>query len=351
MTMRHLVSPVIVPLILWLAAGAGCGGRAEQKAEAAAKAAEKPITVSVAEAVLAQVDRRVDITGTLAAWEEGTVSIEADGRLVHVAVDLGDRVARGQTLARIAPEEYEWRRAQAEAEHIAAESDLRRVQELFAKKLAPQQQIDEGKRRLDTSRAALDLARKKLNDCVLRAPFDGAIARRMINNGEYVRTGSPAFQVVRLNPLKFRGDVPERYTADVKKGDQLLAYVESDTGEPLKGTIVRIGPAVDLGNRSFPIEAEFPNKGGAVKPGTFARVSILTTTLSDAIVVPETALTSFAGNPRVYVVDGARVKERVVEPGEKTKDRVVIRKGLSAGEKVVVTGVELLQDGKAVTIR
>lgn len=331
-------------------AAAGCGPRGEKKASAAT-ADEKPIAVTVAEAALQEVERRVDTTGTLAAWEEGTVSIEADGRLVQVTVDLGDKVTRGQTLARIAPEEYEWRRAQAEAELTASESDLKRAQELAAKNLASKQQVDETRRRFDTAKAALDLARKKLNDCVLRAPFEGAIARRLVNNGEYVRTGSPAFQVVRVNPLKFRGDVPERYTADVKKGDQLLAYIEGGTGEPLKGAVVRIGPAVDLGTRSFPIEAEFPNKDGAVKPGSFARVSILTTTLANAVTIPESALTSFAGNPRVYVIEGGRAKDRVVEPGEKVKDRVVIRRGLAAGEKVAVTSVEMLQDGKAVTTR
>jgi len=337
-------------LLGMLLLAASCGARAE-RGPAAAATDDKPVPVTVAEAVLERVERRIDVTGTLAAWEEATVAVEAEGRLVGVEVDLGDRVHKGQPLARVAPEEYEWRRAQAEAEFLAAESDLKRTEDLFAKKLAAAQQIDEGKRRLDTTRAALDLARKKLSDCVVRAPFDGAVARRIVNKGEFVRAGAPAFAIVRTHPLKLRAEVPERYAGDVKKGDTVSAFIEGAAAAPLSGKVVRIGPAVETASRSFPIEAEFQNQDGAVKPGSFARASILTAVAADAITIPESAVFLFAGNPRVFVIEGGRARERAVEPGEKTKDRVVIRKGLRAGEKVAVSAVDHLSDGKAVTVR
>lgn len=348
MTMHRVILALSVAAVSGLAAA--CGARAERKAPGAG-ADEKPVTISVAEAATESVERRIDVTGTLAAWEEAVVAVEAEGRLIGVEVDLGDRVRKGQTLAWIVPEEYEWRRAQAEAEFLAAESDLKRVQDLFAKNLAPRQQVDEATRRHDTARAALDLARKKLQDTTLRAPFDGAVARRIVNKGEYVRAGTPAFMIVRTHPLRFRGEVPERYAADVKKGDAVTAHVEGAGGGPRSGKVLRIGPSVETTSRSFPIEAEFGNEDGAVKPGSFARASILTAVSTDAITVPETALFLFAGNPRVYVVEGGRARERVVEPGEKTRDRLVIRKGLRPGEKVAVTAVEMLSDGKAVTVR
>jgi RND family efflux transporter MFP subunit len=156
---------------------------------------------------------------------------------------------------------------------------------------------------------------------------------------------------VRTSPLKFRGDVPERYTGDVRLGDSAIAILQSDKGEPLQGKIVRVSPSVSTESRSFSIEAEFDNQDERVKPGSFARVSILSKTVVQALTIPETALFSFAGNPRVFVVEGDRARERVVETDGKEKDRILVSKGLSKGDKVVTGGVELLSDGRLITLR
>ena len=181
---------------------AACAGRSDGKAPGGPTAPERPLVVSVVPVAERDVERRVEITGTLAAWEEGTVSLEAEGRLVEVRADLGDRVVRGGVLARIAPEEYGFRKDQAEAEFAAAGADVARLSELAAKNMATKQQVDESNRRLEVARTSAGLARKKLADTVLRSPFDGFVARRLVNPGEYVRAGTPAFQVVNVAPLK-----------------------------------------------------------------------------------------------------------------------------------------------------
>jgi membrane fusion protein (multidrug efflux system) len=341
--------------ILVLIAFACCSitacGRNSQKADAGPREAV-PLAVTAAEAVNEKVERRIDITGTLAAWEEATVSIEAEGRLAAVTRDLGDRVRKGDVLARVDPVEYEWRNAQAEAELKAAGADFKRQEELFKKNLSARQQLDDAKRRLDVAGAAADLARKKLLDTSLKAPFDGFVSRRMVNAGEYIRAGTAAFHVVMTTPLKFRGDVPERHVYDVRKGDEVLAYIEArGEEEPLKGRIARVGASVALDTRSFPVEAEVENPAGAIKPGTFARLSILTKTMNDALTIPESAISFFAGNPRVFVIRDGRAQERVIMTGGKVRDRVLVTGGLKAGEKVAASGVELLTEGRAVQVR
>ena len=139
----------------------------------------------------------------------------------------GDQVKKGAVLAIVEQEEYVWKKAQADAELSAAEADHKRFKELVTNNVVSAQKLEDVRRRLDVARAAADLARKKLTDTVLRAPFDGSVGKRLINAGEYVRTGTQAFYVVRLNPLKFKGDVPERYAPDVKTGDTVIAYPES----------------------------------------------------------------------------------------------------------------------------
>jgi membrane fusion protein (multidrug efflux system) len=331
---------------------AGCRDAANAKAKAAtAERAKAALAVSVATVSQQDVPLRVNVTGTLAAWEEATVSLEAEGRITELRVDLGDRVQKGSVLARISPEVYEFRKVQAEAELLAAEAEFKRLQTLVVKDMATRQQLDESQRRVGVARANVDLARKQYADTTLKAPIGGKVSRRMINLGEYVRSGTAAFVIVRTSPLKLRVDVPERYYSNVKVGDTVEASGEALGGRVLQGKVVRISPAVSVDSRSFPVEARFENEDGSVAPGIFARATIRTGNLAQALILPESAVVSFAGNPRVFVVDGGRVHERTIEIGGRFQSRILVSKGVTAGETVVSSGVDLLSDGVSVTVR
>lgn len=309
------------------------------------------MAVSVAEARAERIEQRIEVTGTLAPSEEGTLSIEADGRLIEVRADLGTVVGAGDVLARVEARNYAYRHTQAEAELAAASADHRRLEGLLGKDMATRQQVDEAARRQAVARATLDLARKALADTRLRAPFDGVVAKRLVHAGEFVRVGTPAFHLVRVTPLKLTADVPERHVTTVKVGDAVTVAGDALGGRTLTGRIVRIGPAVSETTRAFPIEAEVENPDGTVKPGSFARASIQTGVQSEAITVLESAVLLFSGNPRVFVVREDTVQERVIEVAGRVRDRVVIGKGLTDGERVVITGVELLSDGQRIVVR
>ena len=344
--MKKHIYVIFALVLLVFAAGLGCG-----KKKDATTGQDTAQSVAVAPVTTETVERRIDITGTLAPWEEATVSIEVDGRLTEMRVDLGDQVKKGDVLCRITPVEYEWKKTQAEADLMKAEEDFKRAQKLHADSVMAKEQMDENQRKLNVARATADLARKKLEDTVLRAPFDGAVGKRLVNPGEYVRAGSAAFYLVRLQPIKFKGDVPERYAGDVHKDDHVLAYTDAGRDYPFPGTIERVGPSVASDSRSFPIEASIDNSENKIKPGSFARVSILTQKVDTMLTVPEIAVTTFAGTPRVFVAKDGKALERVIEKAGKMHDRVLVAKGLAEGEQVVITGVELLTDGKPITIR
>jgi membrane fusion protein (multidrug efflux system) len=332
-------------VLLAVSALLACGKKGGKETGEAAQ------SVEIAPVISEAVERRIDITGTLAAWEEATVSIEVDGRIAEMRVDLGDQVKKGDVLCRISPVEYEWKKTQAEADLMKAEEDFKRAQKLHADSVMAKEQMDENLRRVNVARAAADLASKKLDDTVLRAPFDGAVGKRLVNPGEYVRAGSAAFYLVRLQPIKFKGDVPERYAGDVHRDDHVLAYTDAGRENPFAGTIERVGPSVASDSRSFPIEASIDNSEGKIKPGSFARVSILTQKVDSMLTVPEAAVIAFAGTPRVFIAKDGKASERVIEIAGKIRDRVMVGKGVKLGEQVVTTGVELLVDGKALMIR
>jgi len=340
--------PVFALMLAGAALGSACRGATQARADK--PLAVQPLSVTVGEVKSEKIETRVDVTGTLAGSQEALVSLEVEGRVAEISADLGDELLRGAVLARVTPVEFAWRKAQADADLAAAEADYKRLTEMSGKNLISQQQLDEGRRRFDISRAAADLADKKYSDTSLRAPFAGFVAKRVINAGEYVRVGTPAFTMVNANPLKLKAEVPERFAGDVRVGDAVQVFVDGRP-QPLEGKVVRVGPAVALDTRSFAIEARVDNPGNGVKAGTFARAAIVTSTLSDAVTIPESAVTTFAGNPRSFVVEGDTVKEQPIELAGKSFDRVLVAKGLHAGQKVATSSVELLTDGRSVTVR
>lgn len=347
--MRYWTTIIVVALTI--PALAGCKKTANAKAKAATGASQAPLAVSVTKVSQEDVPLRVNVTGTLAAWEEATVSLEAEGRITERRVDLGDRVRQGSVLARVSSEASQFRKVQAEAELQAAEAELKRLEVLVRKEMATRQQLDESQRRVGVARASVDLARKLFSDTTLKSPIAGTVSKRMINLGEYVRAGTAAFVVVRTSPLKLRVDVPERYYANVKIGDPVEASGEALGVRILTGKVVRISPSVSVDTRSFPVEARFDNEDDSFAPGIFARATIRTGNLAKALMVPESAVVSFAGNPRVFVVAGGRVHERTIEIAGRFQGRILVSKGVAVGETLVSSGLDLLSDGISVTVR
>jgi RND family efflux transporter MFP subunit len=337
-------------LIVWCLVLVALSACRRGNAESGQATSAAPLAVAMAVVSTESITETVEATGTLAAWQEATVSLEVEGRVAELAVDLGDAVGKGATLARVIPVEFTWRKAQADADLAAAEADFRRLEEMAGRNLVSKQQLDESRRRLEVSRAASDLADKKLADTAVRAPFAGQIAARLINVGEYVRAGTPAFVVVQSNPLKLEAEVPERFANVVAAGDAVSARIASSAA-PLTGELTRIGPAISPATRAFPVEAKIDNSGGLARPGAFARVEITTATHREALVVPEQAVRLFAGSPRVFLLVDGKVKETPIRVSGKSRDRVWVESGLEAGQKVAVTAVDRLTDGRAVTER
>lgn len=342
--MRTLCIIVVATLL------SACGGKPPEP-PAANSGKGGGATVALTAAVTEKMERSVEMTGSLLPSREATVAIETDGRIAALAADLGSVVKAGTVIARIAPEEYEFKVRQAEVEFKAAEADLARITVLADKSMATRQQADDAARRVDVARVTLDTAKKKLADTELKAPFDAVVAKRLVNEGEYVRTGSAIFHLVRISPLKFRGEVPERYAPLVKNGIPVTVMPASVPGTSAQGTIRRVSPLIAADNRSFPIEAEVPNGDLKIKSGTFATCRILLPGSEVVVVIPEKALVTFAGTDKVFVFENGKIKERLVTVADRRAGKVLIAQGLSVGEQVVVSASESLYDGMAAAPR
>jgi membrane fusion protein (multidrug efflux system) len=299
-----------------------------------------------------KIGRSVDISGSLAAPDDSVIAAEVEGKLVGLRFDLGDRVRKGDVLARINPDEFRLRLQQTEAQLRHAETNLRRIEELAKAEAVAPQQLDDVRSAAAQARANHDLARKKLADTEVRAPFAGAVARRLVSPGEYVKVGQPLFQIVVLDPLKMIGEVPERYLADVQVGDQVTAAVDAFPGRSFEGKVSRIGPAVNPQSRAFTIEARIDNKDRLLKPGLFAKLAVRFAGERDATLVPEAALSAFAGVTKVFLIADGAARERKVDVEQHLPDGLVVVQGeLKPGERVATAGLARLADGVRVAVR
>jgi RND family efflux transporter MFP subunit len=248
-----------------------------------------------------------------------------------------------------------------------AEQKQKRAQDLFKQSLMPQQDLDTAETRYRSARADYDvvlqqvktwqvqlraekadlaLARKKLRDTEIRAPFDAYVQERLISPGQYLRVQAPVMTLVKINPLRLRADVPEKLTTWVKVGQRVQISSEAFPDEVFSGTISRITPAVKEQSRSFSVEAIINNSDHRLKPGTFVQ-TILATSKQDAVLlIPENALSYSFGVYKAFIFADGKLRQQEVKLGDRFGDKVEAASGLHDGDTVALRP-ERLKEGPA----
>ncbi len=201
---------------------------------------------------------------------------------------------------------------------------------------------------LEERRSDLGLARQQLADTVLQAPIDGAVQERRASVGEYLAAGAPVATVVRVHPLRLRVAVPERELPGIRVGQPVRVRVEGDPAEHA-GRVARLSPVIQEQSRTLMVEAEVANPEGRLRPGAFARAEIVMEAGRSAVLVPASAIVTFAGVEKVIGVEGGRAVEKPVRTGRRVGDRVEVLEGLVAGAPVVVEPGNLA-GGQPVTV-
>ncbi|NBO91594.1 MAG: efflux RND transporter periplasmic adaptor subunit [Planctomycetia bacterium] len=219
-------------------------------------------------------------------------------------------------------------------------------------------------------KAMLDTALQKRADALLSAPpvsrdrlppgsTSGAlryvVAARKVAEGEMVRpNGPPLFRLVIDNPLKFVVTIPERHSSEVTRGQAVGLRVEAYPGQEFGGQVTRVNPTIDRMSRSFTAEVLVDNAEHQLRPGNFAKASILTRRAEQAVCVPEEAVVRFAGEVKVFVIEEGKARAVPVKVGESLPGAerwVEVSGALKANDEVVVTGHSTLANGTAVRVR
>ncbi len=201
---------------------------------------------------------------------------------------------------------------------------------------------------------ALDVARQARRDMEIRAPVPSgappgvtgpikyAIAKRSVAEGQMLRQGDPVVELVIENPLRLWTNVPERYSSQVKIDQPVRITVASHPGKTFEGTVTRINPSVDPVSRTFQVESAVPNASATLRPGGFAKASILTDRSSEALVVPIDSIVQSSGVTKLFVVDGDHARAIPVETGLEGAGWVEVTSPLPERARVVTTGQNTL---------
>lgn len=355
--------------------------------------------VKTVQVVETPIGESVTVNGTLAVYDQATVGTKVAGRLQSISVDFGTVVHKGQAIAKLEPQDYQLRVQQAEASLAQARARVGLAPEGGDDKVAVDQTgtvreakavleeskakrdraarlINQGiipKAEMDTAdadykvamsryqdafeeirnrqgvlaqrRSELNLARQQLADTVLYAPMTGVVQEKRASVGEYLAAAAPVVDIVQIDPLRLRVDVPERESHKIHTGQSVRVTVEGDPDAYL-GTVKRLSPSISQQNRVLSVEADVRNNGH-LKPGAFVKAEIVTDQTSSAATVPPSAIVTFAGIEKVITIEGGKAVEKVVMTGRRGQDWVEIKSGVNVGTKVIVNPGNL-QSGQAV---
>jgi RND family efflux transporter MFP subunit len=343
----------------------------------------------------------VTANGTLAAFDQTTVSVKVPGRVRAITVDLGSVVSQGQVIAQVDSEDYRLRVQQAEASLAQARARLGLAPEGTDDRIDPEQTatvrqaravLDEARYNRDRAarlveqgviakaefdaatatfkvaegryqdayeeirnrqgilaqrRSELALARQQLKDTAVIAPLNGIVQEKRTSIGEYLAAGAPVVNIVRMDPLRLRAEIPERESHTVHSGQDVRVTVEGDTNIYV-GKIMRLSPVIAEQNRMLVVEADVRNNG-KLRPGSFAHAEIVTNDAKMAVTVPNNAIVTFAGIEKVIVVQNGKALEKPITTGRRNTDFTEIVAGINVGEKVIVDPGNL-QSGQAVEV-
>src|SRR3989454_3432704 len=394
-TLNHLMAAALVAHAAVSVACSAADGKTKDRDAGPPPA----IAVAPAAAVERPIARFIRVTGTLMAEEQADVAAETTGRVVATPIERGTPVAQGAELIRLSATETDAQVKEAEANaaqiearlgltagtafdanavpevqnakasYELAQSEFNRIKALLDQRVVSQSEFDQRRTQMEAARQQYDaakngaaqqyqslqaararvtLARKALADTVVRAPFNGLVAQRMVSVGDYVSKGMKVAVVVRVNPLRAQLTIPEQFVSAVGVGQPMTFEVDAYPGRTFDGKIRYVSPALQADQRALTAEAIVPNPTNELKPGLFATAQVQQRRPTAAILVPVSAVQTIGGTSRVYVVSGDRVEERIVTTGQTLDTLVEITNGLKAGERVATTNVPKLVDGTRV---
>jgi membrane fusion protein, multidrug efflux system len=306
------------------------------------------IPVETALVTVGPIERRLTAVGSLRSYESVIIRPEIAGRIAEFRFEEGERVERGQPL--VVLDDSVWRAVveQVQAALELSQANYDRAVDLLERKVGTTKARDEAFSQMRVDQAELELAKARLDKSLIRAPFDGVVGLRRVSVGDFVNAGDDIVNLEQIDPLKADFRIAESYLGAVRPGQRIELGVDAFPGQAFTGEVYAIDPLIDESGRSILLRARLPNPEHVLRPGLFARVTLVLNERDNAIQVPEQALVPQGQEQFVFrVVDGKAAFTKV-EVGIRREGMVEITAGLGPKDEVVTAGQLKIRDGAEV---
>ncbi|REG89032.1 efflux RND transporter periplasmic adaptor subunit [Winogradskyella sediminis] len=299
----------------------------------------------------------LELQGNVTTKDLLTITPEYSGILTNVYVKEGQKVTKGQTLAKIDDGGLSQQLSQLKIQAELAKTTYERQQRLWEQNIGSEIQFLQSKSTYESQEEAVNQLKQQIAKTTVKAPFSGTIDDIITEQGSVVAAGqSPLMRIVNLDNMYIETEVPERYVSDVTKGKNVSVNIPV-LGKTIETKIRQAGDFINPANRTFKVEVEIPNKDKSIKPNLSARLKINDYTNEKAILIPQSVVSENSeGEQYVYVVSdkdarGIGTAERVIIKTGKTQgDIIEVLEGLNDGAEIIKEGARRVRDGQSVEV-
>jgi len=293
---------------------------------------------------------RINLPGEIEPWTRLQLLAKIGGTITEVFVAEGDKVKKGDPLAKIEEADYRIAVERTDAAYKLAKAEFDRDHSVYKKGVIPTATLDAKRTAMQTAMADYDNAKLQLSRTVITAPMTGTISKLDAKVGLQLSIGDPVAEILEVDRMKGVVGIPESDVNAVLQLDTVDLTIQALGDMKVSGKKHFLSPSPGTIARLYGLELELPNPDGAILSGMFIRADIIKKTVNDALAVPMYCVISRNDEQYVFVEKDGVVHKRPVELGIMEKWLVQITDGLKAGENVVVEGHRDIEDGQLVKV-
>ena len=292
----------------------------------------------------------LSVTGSLEANEQIEIRSEVSGIIKGLYFIEGSNVRKGQSLLKINDIELQAQLSQALTREKLASETERRANLLLGKEAISREEYDIALADKSTLQAATRLIRAQISRTLVIAPFSGRIGLRTVSVGGYITPATIVASLISVDPVKVIFSVPEKYSQQMRTGGNIEFSV---AGSDKKHTarVYAIEPGINTTSRTLQIAARAANPVGELLPGSFAKVDLPLSMISNAILIPTEAIIPVEKGKKVFVARNGKATEVLIETSTRTEKEVLVTNGLQKGDTVLTTGIMALKPDSPVKVK
>ena len=294
----------------------------------------------------------LELQGSVTTKDLMVIYPQYSGILTHVYVTEGQKVKKGQILARIDDGGLSQQLAQLKIQAELSKTTFERQQRLWDQKIGSEMQYLQAKSNYESQDQAIAQLEQQVAKTVVTAPFSGSIDDVMSEQGSVVMPGQTALmRIVSLKNMYIVTDVPEKYVANIKRNKKVLVDFPI-LNKQMVSSIRQVGDYIDPNNRSFKVEISVPNDDSSIKPNLTAKLRINDYSSENALLIPQSVISENAlGEQYIYVIkekngDEATAEKTIIKTGMTQGDIIEVLEGLENGQEIILEGARSVNDGQ-----